>query len=191
MNWMFDDMSAVQSGFAVHESLKASAAAALVVAAVVPSPAAAMGTADTVAPAAASDAPSRAVQTSAGASREVLLRQRLLEHGRRRSLLAAEADGSSSAEGLPGAGRWDTTLGMLDLEVTRPFSGFEVEGECRPPAALAESAIIGARKSGDPVDGRWLQGELCFIYRYMLRESCSQFDSLPLTYLTISRRRTD
>ena len=29
-------------------------------------------------------------------------------------------------------------------------------------------------------------GELSFIYRYILRESCSQFDSLPLTSLTIS-----
>ena len=28
--------------------------------------------------------------------------------------------------------------------------------------------------------------ELSFMYRYILRESCSQFDSLPLTYLTIS-----
>ena len=27
---------------------------------------------------------------------------------------------------------------------------------------------------------------MSFIYRYILRESCSQFDSLPLTYLTIS-----
>ena len=31
-------------------------------------------------------------------------------------------------------------------------------------------------------------GELSFIYRYILRESCSQFDSLPLTSLTISHR---
>jgi hypothetical protein len=29
-------------------------------------------------------------------------------------------------------------------------------------------------------------GECSFMYRYILRESCSQFDSLPLTYLTIS-----
>ena len=29
------------------------------------------------------------------------------------------------------------------------------------------------------------RGEFSFIYRYILRESCSQFDSLPLTYLTI------
>jgi hypothetical protein len=29
----------------------------------------------------------------------------------------------------------------------------------------------------------------CFMYRYILRESCSQFDSLPLTYVTIVLRR--
>ena len=33
-------------------------------------------------------------------------------------------------------------------------------------------------------------GECSFIYRYILRESCSQFDSLPLTYLTISPSRS-
>ena len=31
-------------------------------------------------------------------------------------------------------------------------------------------------------------GEFSFMYRYILRESCSQFDSLPLTSLTISPR---
>ena len=30
------------------------------------------------------------------------------------------------------------------------------------------------------------KGECSFMYRYILRESCSQFDSLPLTYSTIS-----
>ena len=32
-------------------------------------------------------------------------------------------------------------------------------------------------------------GECSFVYRYILRESCSQFDSLPLTSLTPRRRR--
>ena len=32
----------------------------------------------------------------------------------------------------------------------------------------------------------YLEGEFLFIYRYISRESCSQFDSLPLTYLTIT-----
>jgi ATP-dependent RNA helicase DHX29 len=34
------------------------------------------------------------------------------------------------------------------------------------------------------------RGECSFMYRYILRESCSQFDSLPLTSLTISPRRS-
>ena len=32
------------------------------------------------------------------------------------------------------------------------------------------------------------EGECSFMYRYIVRESCSQFDSLPLTSLTISRK---
>jgi hypothetical protein len=32
--------------------------------------------------------------------------------------------------------------------------------------------------------------ELSFMYRYILRESCSQFDSLPLTSLTIEEPHT-
>jgi hypothetical protein len=34
-------------------------------------------------------------------------------------------------------------------------------------------------------------GECSFMYRYILRESCSQFDSLPLTSLTRYRQRVD
>ena len=37
------------------------------------------------------------------------------------------------------------------------------------------------------LDRCWDQGEFSFMYRYILRESCSQFDSLPLTSLTIPR----
>jgi hypothetical protein len=38
-------------------------------------------------------------------------------------------------------------------------------------------------------DGRLASGECSFMYRYTLRESCSQFDSLPLTSLTIPPTR--
>ena len=41
-NWMFDDMSALQSAFAMHESAAASAPAALIDATVVPSAATAV-----------------------------------------------------------------------------------------------------------------------------------------------------
>ena len=39
------------------------------------------------------------------------------------------------------------------------------------------------------VYGPLANGECSFMYRYILRESCSQFDSLPLTSLTISQAR--
>ena len=45
------------------------------------------------------------------------------------------------------------------------------------------------RLTRDVVDGMGVcsvEGECSFMYRYILRESCSQFDSLPLTSLTIS-----
>jgi Ca2+-binding EF-hand superfamily protein len=44
-------------------------------------------------------------------------------------------------------------------------------------ALLREVKVLQAR----------LAGEFSIMYRYMLRESCSQFDSLPLTYLMSSR----
>jgi hypothetical protein len=48
-----------------------------------------------------------------------------------------------------------------------------------------------ANKSGWLLEfsGAGVQGECSFLYRYMLRESCSQFDSLPLTSLTLSPPR--
>ena len=50
----------------------------------------------------------------------------------------------------------------------------------------AQRAELDAeRKFGS---GRELRGECSFMYRYILRESCSQFDSLPLTSLTVSGR---
>ena len=44
--------------------------------------------------------------------------------------------------------------------------------------------------SGHAGDAPWYDG-VFFIYRYILRESCSQFDSLPLTSLTIPLRKAD
>jgi hypothetical protein len=47
-------------------------------------------------------------------------------------------------------------------------------------------APSGARLGEAAEFGFACEGECSFIYRYILRESCSQFDSLPLTSLTIS-----
>ena len=63
----------------------------------------------------------------------------------------------------------------------------------RAVATLARSDEIGAALASSDVvcEARAMdeRGECSVIYRYMLRESCSQFDSLPLTSLTRSRRR--
>ena len=51
-------------------------------------------------------------------------------------------------------------------------------------AARAEIDAQAARALQSEKTIRSLQGECSFMYRYILRESCSQFDSLPLTSLT-------
>jgi prolyl-tRNA editing enzyme YbaK/EbsC (Cys-tRNA(Pro) deacylase) len=68
-------------------------------------------------------------------------------------------------------------------------------GSRRPATVLLDDALLrserlgqcaGATRAGEQgrlSDSR--DGELYFMYRYILRESCSQFDSLPLTCLTI------
>ena len=57
------------------------------------------------------------------------------------------------------------------------------------PSARYCSALVAARARSDALTVDWdpsaAAGECSFMYRYILRESCSQFDSLPLTSLTI------
>jgi hypothetical protein len=52
-----------------------------------------------------------------------------------------------------------------------------------PPAADVATRA-SALSRAVPTD-EWTTQVSCFVYRYILRESCSQFDSLPLTSLTI------
>ena len=59
-------------------------------------------------------------------------------------------------------------------------------------AALTRAALTRARLAARryvqrlrACDGARREGECSFMYRYILRESCSQFDSLPLTSLMI------
>jgi ankyrin repeat protein len=51
----------------------------------------------------------------------------------------------------------------------------------------ARAAALLLAQRGVAVDAA-TAGECSFIYRYIVRESCSQFDSLPLTSLTMLRR---
>ena len=60
------------------------------------------------------------------------------------------------------------------------------ERQCATPRGAHHGAARrpnGARTCGG------VDGEYSFMYRYIPRESCSQFDSLPLTSLTISGAR--
>ena len=69
-------------------------------------------------------------------------------------------------------------------------------GELVVACEAAINALFGANEAPASSGGGLLTkdlgakqraaGECSFIYRYILRESCSQFDSLPLTSLTIS-----
>jgi hypothetical protein len=53
--------------------------------------------------------------------------------------------------------------------------------------AVAKSVHVSAARDGTPLNATCGRGEFSFIYRYIVRESCSQFDSLPLTSLTIAQ----
>ena len=56
-------------------------------------------------------------------------------------------------------------------------------------SAKASKASAKAEAAGGASESKRARGTFSFIYRYILRESCSQFDSLPLTSLTITPRR--
>ena len=163
LNWMFEDLDTVKRDFATYtaaEAVKAARAAAASVAI----PIASITTGgilpeakivDAV-PCASSSASSSVVANTLGGacdtSPTAASRQRLIDHNTRCSSAAA-----GSPPRLMG-GRWDTTFGVIELVDMHAFTGFEVEGECRPPAATEESARLGAAKTGDVVEGRRLSG---------------------------------
>jgi hypothetical protein len=57
-----------------------------------------------------------------------------------------------------------------------------IHGWTKSHSGLEEAGTTDVRRVGGPDSA----GECSCMYRYTLRESCSQFDSLPLTSLTIS-----
>jgi hypothetical protein len=88
--------------------------------------------------------------------------------------------GSSPNQRIGGraAPRADQSAGAVDGTVTLPTP--------RAPGGTM-SGFGGFLTCGwAPNSADWNDGECSFMYRYIPRESCSQFDSLPLTSLTIS-----
>jgi hypothetical protein len=68
-----------------------------------------------------------------------------------------------------------------DLVAASAMSHARVVSErVRATARATVSAAAGAAALAQELNS---SGELSFMYRYILRESCSQFDSLPLTSL--------
>ena len=72
----------------------------------------------------------------------------------------------------------------------REFIGVVMDAMRDDPAydSGRSSATITGERILEP-DVAAKRGELSFIYRYISRESCSQFDSLPLTSLTVYKRQ--
>jgi hypothetical protein len=66
--------------------------------------------------------------------------------------------------------------GSLNGDAARPTGAGPADSSERARSRSSAAFAIG-------------DGECSFIYRYISRESCSQFDSLPLTSLTIALDR--
>jgi 2-oxoisovalerate dehydrogenase E1 component beta subunit len=81
----------------------------------------------------------------------------------------------------------DYTLPLGVADVVAPGEDVTLIGWGNQVARLEEAARRAAERDGISCEVIDLQtiGEFSFIYRYILRESCSQFDLLPLTSLTM------
>ena len=81
----------------------------------------------------------------------------------------------------------------------QPTLSFTIEDETTTTLRESIEGKWGADSNGSTTRSRserhhkrvTITGECSFTYRYILRESCSQFDSLPLTSLTISPSSDD
>jgi ankyrin repeat protein len=101
-----------------------------------------------------------------------------------RSLLciAAAANAPRTMAALLDAGADVNRRGVDGREAALHVAAREAHVEALELLLSRDAAVdMTASKKADGV------GECSFIYRYIVRESCSQFDSLPLTSLTISR----
>jgi hypothetical protein len=96
---------------------------------------------------------------------------------------AAKSSAIGATRGHEYSVSW-TEAELGDVEVRGQCGFRQLSGGALFVELVRLLTLAGASESGGG-DVRAEQVSF-FIYRYILRESCSQFDSLPLTYLTIS-----
>jgi hypothetical protein len=75
------------------------------------------------------------------------------------------------------------------VDVAEPRASGEGAASAAGGAPVRRAAAAAAESQIDALVRTLDDGEFSFMYRYILRESCSQFDSLPLTSLSSNRRR--
>ena len=68
---------------------------------------------------------------------------------------------------------------------SRARANMDADGMVKMLTHSETDRILGIHIIGPNAGELIAEGESSFMYRYISRESCSQFDSLPLTYLTI------
>jgi chromosome segregation ATPase len=103
-------------------------------------------------------------------------------------LRAAEAESAERAEQIA-AGQYADASWQAQVEALRSELRARVS-ECeslRVELATSRAALVQAGRTAEEAN-RIAEVSVLFMYRYILRESCSQFDSLPLTSLTSWRR---
>jgi hypothetical protein len=131
----------------------------------------------------------RAAAAGAGAQRDAPL---AAARGLVNTAVADAFSNSPSADAQPGVGEQVRLLLRVvsrlqaELLVAKSAGGREspvVAGAGAVDATAALHSLAAAMQSARASGG----GECSFVYRYISRESCSQFDSLPLTSLTISQ----
>ena len=103
-----------------------------------------------------------------------------------RSALAVYDAATVAAAAVATAAADDDGAAADDDDDDAPTIDGSVAAAALPPAPQQPSS---AGRSNNRMREVTL-GECSFIYRYISRESCSQFDSLPLTSLTISKSRS-
>jgi ankyrin repeat protein len=109
--------------------------------------------------------------------------QLLIDAGAAVAAVASESEGGGEAAAGPTAAPVVGTSRTPPALPPLPYAALELSAP-EIAADLRDAQRLGLSGRGGALDALTL-GECSFMYRYILRESCSHFDSPPLTYLTI------